>query len=378
MSEPSQKTLLYVINHIDWFWSHRLPLAKGAQEADWDVSVAVPHASQDQKLGEYNFQGIDLPSPDQGSSALALIKTIFELRRVLKRHRPHLVHTITLKYAFITGLASLGLNDIQFVHTIAGLGYLFSGEGMKPRILRAVLSPLLKLALCRPDIELIFQNPDDMAILQKRGLAVPERSHLIRGSGVDTNQFQPAQAPTPDQDKPLVVMPTRLVRDKGVSVFVEAARILKAKGLDIDFQIAGGLSKNNPLAMTEEEMSDLTEDGAVKWLGRVDDMPDLLARASLIAYPSHYREGIPKVLLESAAMGKAIITTDHAGCREAVAHKRNGLLVPVKDSQALADAIESLVFDAAKLSEYGQHSRQRALNEFDATIIVKQTLDVYG
>lgn len=369
----SGRKLLFVINHIDWFWSHRLPLAKGAQDKGMDVSVAVPAASADEELTQQGFHGLDLP---QGSGALHLLKTILALRSLIKAEQPDLVHAITLKYAFITGLATLGLKT-RSVFTIAGLGYLFSGEGVKPCILRTLLYPFLKLSLCRSDIDLIFQNPDDLDILLKRDLAEDNRAHLIRGSGVDTDQFQPLENPV-QNDVPLVVMPTRLVKDKGVNVFVQAARILKAKGFEADFQIAGGLVTNNPLAHTQSDMDSFTKDGAVTWLGRVSDMPDLLGRADIIAYPSHYREGIPKVLLESAAMGKAIITTDHAGCREAVADGVNGYLVPVKDPEALAQAIERLLSDADKKADMEAKSRARALSEFDAQIIVAQTTDVYG
>lgn len=372
----TKPSLFYIINHIDWFWSHRLPLALGAQDAGWDVTVAVPDASNDEQLKERGFHGLDLPPPDQGFGPLAVIKTIFALRKLIRNNAPDLVHAITLKYAFITGLATLGFKRLKIVHTIAGLGYLFSGEGIKPKILRTVIGPFLRLALRRPNTELIFQNPDDMRIMIDRGFADPARSHLIRGSGVDTDDFTPREGT--QEAPPIVVMPTRLVHDKGVAVFVEAARILKQQGIDALFQIAGGVTHNNPLAISQTEMEAMTADGAAQWLGKVSDMPDLLARATLVAYPSYYREGIPKVLLEAAAMGKAIVTTDHPGCREAVSHGQNGLLVPVKDAQALAEGIKTLLADPKSCAAMGAHSRRRAVDEFDVKIVVKQTLTVYN
>lgn len=366
MSNLDKPELLYVINHIDWFWSHRLPLAKGAQDAGWDVSVAVPDAEKDPKLGANGFTGLDLP--------VGLLKTIIALHYLLKERKPALVHAITIKYAFITGLAARLHPDIKTVYTIAGLGYLFSGEGLKPKLLRLLISPFLRLALRRKNTQLIFQNPDDMQIMLDRGLASAEQSHLIRGSGVDTAEFTPQ--PQVVSDRPIVVMPTRLVHNKGVAVFVEAARILKKRGVDAVFQVAGGTT-DNPLAITKDQMEAMVADGAAEWLGRVSDMPALLASCSLVAYPSYYREGIPKVLLESAAMGKAIVTTDHAGCREAVRHNYNGLLVPIKDPQALADAIHSCLDDPEKCAAMGANSRQRALDEFDVRHIVKQTIAVY-
>jgi len=358
--------LLLVINHMDWFWSHRLPLAEGARDAGFDVGVACAQAGTDPDLAKHSFRGYELPSGN-------IIKVLLQTRKTIQQVSPDIVHAITLKYAFIAGLASIGLKATRRVHTIAGLGYLFSGDGIKPKVLRALVCPFLKLAL--RDSQLIFQNPDDMKLMLDRGLAKQEQCHLIRGSGVDVAQFSPV--PQTEGDELSVVMPTRLVHEKGVAVFVEAARVLKSRGVHARFQLAGGISTTNPNAITQSEMNSMVSDGAVEWLGRVSDMPALLAKTSLIAYPSHYREGVPKVLLEAAAMGKAIVTTDHPGCREAVRDGYNGLLVPIKDPTALADAIEKLLADSALREEMGKRSREMAVNEFSASLVTRETLAVY-
>ncbi len=357
--------LLLVINHMDWFWSHRLPLAEGARDAGFDVGVACAQAGTDPDLAKHRFHGYELPAGN-------ILQVLRHTRRTIKQAEPDIVHAITLKYAFIAGLASIGLKTAR-VHTIAGLGYLFSGDGIKPKVLRAIVCPFLKLAL--RNSKLIFQNPDDMKLLLDRGLAKPEQCHLIRGSGVDVAQFSPV--PQAERDELSVMMPTRLVHEKGVAVFVEAARVLKSRGVNARFQLAGGISTTNPNAITQSEMDSMVADGAVEWLGKVSDMPALLAKASLVAYPSHYREGVPKVLLEAAAMGKAIVTTDHPGCREAVRDGYNGLLVPIKDPVALADAIVTLLEDPERRETMGKNSRELAVNEFSATLIVEQTLAVY-
>ncbi len=384
---PSKKhkkpKLLYVINHIDWFWSHRLPLAIGAQKDGYDVHVAVTGAEDDEKLASKGFHGHALPASDAGFMPLTMLKTIWAVSCLMRDEQPDIVHAITLKYAFIAGLAGRLHPDVKLVHTLAGLGYLFAGDGVKPKVLRILISPLLKLAFKGKNTELIFQNPDDMALLLSRGLAREEQCTLIRGSGVDTDEFSPqpeSGSESGSEDKnPIVVMPTRLVHDKGVAVFIEAARILKSQGIEARYQIAGGVTTNNPLAISKGEMEAMIagSDGAAEWLGRVSDMPALLAGAALVVYPSYYREGIPKVLLESAAMGKAIITTDHPGCREAVAHNDNGLLVPVKDAEATAKAIKMLLSDNEKRISMGVQSRKKAEKEFDVRLIVEKTLAVY-
>lgn len=358
--------ILYVINHPDWFWSHRLPLARGARKSGYDVLVAMRGASGDQKLKAEGFTGMDLPpSP---------LSIIFSLRRMIKNQKPDIVHAITLKYVFLTGLACFGLS-VHRVYTIAGLGYLFSGEGAKPKMLRLLIAPFLKSILKSSRARVIFQNPDDLQIMVHRSFVRAENCRLIRGSGVDLAQYNPGN--NAEADPPLILMPTRLVRDKGVAVFIEAARILKSRGVKARFQIAGGIDAHNPNAFSESEIRALISDGAAEWLGRVSDMAALYAGASLIVYPSYYREGIPKVLLEACAMGKAIITTDHPGCREAAAHNENGLLVPVKNAAATTEAIEILLNDPDLRRRMGAKSRERAEREFDVQIIVRETLAVY-
>lgn len=368
--------LLYIINHIDWFWSHRLPLAKGALEDGYDVTVGVTGASGDSNLTRAGFHGAELPASDEGFLPLTILKTIGAIHTMIKQHQPDVVHAITIKYAFMTGLAGLLHKNIKMTHTVAGLGYLFSGEGVKPKMLRFAIGPFMKLAFNRANTKIIFQNPDDRDIFIRRGFVRPERAFLIKGSGVDVSQF--SYRPEPSNDIPVVVMPTRLVHDKGVAVFIEAARLLKSRGIQAVFQIAGGETHNNPLAISRAEMEQMVADGAALWLGRVDDMPGLLAACNLVVYPSYYREGIPKVLLEAAATGRAIITTDHPGCREAVSHGGNGLLVPVRDTKATADAIETLLNDHEKRKAMGRNSRELAENQFATDHIVRQTLAVYG
>lgn len=370
------RKILLVINHIDWFWSHRLPLAKGAQQAGYNVHVAVTGAAKDANLAPQGFTGHELPATDSGAHAIALLQAILRLISLIGTEKPGIVHAITLKYAFITGLAARFHPRTRVVHTIAGLGYLFSGEGLKPRLLRTLVGPFLKLALGSSRTSLIFQNPDDMRLMITRGFARAEQCHLILGSGVDLNEFMPA--PPPAAQPPIVLMPTRLVRDKGVAVFIEAARMLQQKGIAARFQIAGGVSKSNPLALSEEEMHELLKGSPVEWLGKVSDMPGLLAGAALIAYPSYYGEGIPKVLLEAAAMAKPIVTTDHPGCREVVVDGENGLLVPVRDAKALANAIQSILQNPQRMDAMGRESLRRAQTMFDVNLIVQQTLNVYG
>lgn len=368
------KKIIYIINNIEWFWSHRLPLALAAKQAGYSVIVAAAHVTEAEKnkLAAQGFTGEDLPDSDGITSPVTVLKNIAAIRRLIKKYNPDILHAITIKYAFLAGLAALGMR-VKRVHTIAGLGYLFSGNGIKPALLRVVASLPLTLALGRAQV--IFQNPDDRDILTRRGFVKTASTHLIRGSGVDLEQF--ARAPLPQIKPPLVLMATRLLHDKGVAVFIEAAKILHAQGIEAQFAVAGGEVSSNPLAITKAQIEAMIAGSPVRWLGKVGDMPALLKECSLFVYPSWYREGIPKVLLEACATGRAIITTHHPGCREAVSDGVNGTLVPVKDSAATAKAIAEILADPSKLSAMGTASRAKAEDEFDVRKIVSATLEVY-
>lgn len=371
----ARNRLLYFINHMDWFWSHRAPLAIAAQDAGWQVMIAAPGAGRDTGLDERGFTGFDLPDPSATPAPVNALATIREMRRLIATLDPTLCHAITLKYAFLAGLAARARPQMPIVHTVAGLGYLFWGEGVKPALLRQMLMPLLKPALGHSSAYIIVQNPDDRDRLLKLGIADARRTSLIRGSGVDLTRFQPV-ARAPDAP-PRIVMATRLIREKGVAVFVEAAKLSAAAGIAAEWVIAGGVSASNPNAMTEAEMRGLLNGAPVRWLGHVDDTNALYSSATLFAYPSYYGEGIPKVLLEAAASGLPIVTTDHPGCREVVDSGKNGLLIPVKDPQALARAVEGLLKDPARCRQMEQESRKKAEREFGAELITSQTLEVY-
>lgn len=367
-----RKTILYVFDYGDL--GSRLPVARKAEEQGFKISLAlIGEEKQDPALSGFDVHWIK--PPEDGFTVGEALRLIGRIKKIVRHTRPDLLHTVTVKYAFVCGLATLSHKSLKSLYTLAGLGYLFRGSGGKPSFLRALAGPLLKKILRHKNAHLIFQNPDDQALMTDMGYADTAHSYLIRGSGVDLSKFQITQ-PT-EQSPPLVLMPTRLVHEKGIHIFVHAAHILREKGVEATFQIAGGETRHNPKAISRTEMENLTADGVVEWLGRVEDIPGLLGRAALIVYPSYYGEGIPRVLLESCAAGRAIVTTDHPGCREAVIHGENGLLVPVRDAQATADAIEALLSDPERRKNMGQASRQKAETEFDINHIAAKTVETY-
>ena len=367
----SASKILYIFDAVDW--NSRIPVAIEARKQGKDVIIGLIGDADKIK----DFQGLDikkLSRPRFKPHSISPMKLVKEMRKLMKVEQPDILHVVPLKYGFLAGMAAHGLGDFKKIYTLAGLGYLFRSNTKSSAVMRGLIKPMLSYVLRKPCTHLIFQNSDDLKLMVDGNYARQEQCHLILGSGVHIDKFNPD--PSTEEEPPIVLMPTRLVHEKGVSIFVEAARQLKAKGVNARFQIAGG-ETDNPKAISKTEMLEMTKDGAVEWLGRVEDIPALLSRAALVVYPSYYGEGLPRVLLEACAAGKAIITTDHPGCREAVRHGENGLLVPVKDVSSTAQAIGELLSKPEIRHEMGQASRHRAEEEFDINIIAVKTAALY-
>lgn len=351
--------------------SSRIPVAQEAQSKGHDVVLGLigTKIHSDEKFKSYAIE-----KKHHRFGILTLLNFAAQIHKIIGAEKPDILHAVTLKYGFISAVATLPNPKMRKVLTLAGLGYMFHGHDTKSNILRVVMKPLLSFLFKRPNTKLIFQNSDDMKMLIDRGYVDSQQCSLILGSGVDLSRFVHEYTPI---DPPLVLMPTRLVHEKGISVFIEAARILKKRGVNAQFQIAGGETSHNPRAISKAEMLDMLRDGSVEWLGRVDNLPQLLSQTSLVVYPSYYGEGIPRVLLEACAAGCPIVTTDHTGCREAVTHGINGLLVPIKNAHATADAIETLLNDKDRRKAMSVNSRKRAEEDFDIRKIAKFTVEIY-
>jgi glycosyltransferase involved in cell wall biosynthesis len=241
-------------------------------------------------------------------------------------------------------------------------------------LLRPLVRLLMRAAMDGRNARLILQNPDDVALFEQASLIQPQRIRLIPGSGVDCQRFVPAAERV---ERPFtVLLPARLLWDKGLAEYVEAARLLRAEGRDIVFQLAGEPDAGNPAAVPVNTVQEWVNAGLVQWLGHVGDMPALFQTVDAVILPS-YREGLPKGLIEAGACGLPLVTTDVPGCREVVEDGVSGLLVPVKDASALAVAIARLQDDRELCARLGQAARQKALAEFDEKIVIARTLDVY-
>lgn len=364
--------------NTDWYlYNFRRSLALALREAGYDVLLVSPAGPYGARLTELGLRWIPAPMQRRSLNPLRELALVLWLRKLLVEEQADLVHGFTIKNAVYGSLAARLAGVKARINAVAGMGYVYTSADAKARVLRPLVSVLLRLALTGRGARLILQNPDDVTFFEKTGLASGEQVRLIPGSGVDCQRFAPSANVAAETRTPLkAVLPARLLWDKGIAEFVDAAREIKASGRQIDFLLAGDPDEGNPAAVPAEQVERWQKEGLLKWLGHVDDMPTLFRSVDMVVLPS-YREGLPKGLIEASACGLPIVTTDVPGCREVVTDRDSGFLVPVKDSKALAKAIGALADDAALRSRMGARARERSVNEFDEKIILQQTIAVY-
>lgn len=370
------KVLLFA--NTEWFlFNFSLALAKAARAQGAEVVLVSPPGPYGEKLRTEGFRWVPVPIARRSLNPLREVFVLWALWRLYRRERPDIAHHFTIKCVVYGGLAAKGADTHGVVNEIAGMGYVFGSKELLARMLRPLVSWLLRFAMSGRKSRLIVLNPDDRRATVDAGLMDASQVRLIAGSGVDTERYRPrADALCASGRKASIVFAARLLWDKGVAEFVQAAQALRAEGLNIQFLVAGEPDPGNPASVPEEQLTAWREDGNVTLLGHVQDMPALMAAADVVVLPS-YREGVPCSLIEAATAGLPIVTTDAPGCREVVEDGVNGILVPVRDVAALAAAIRKLVLDPALAVRMGAAGRQKALAQFDERIVLAQRLAVY-
>lgn len=365
--------LLYLVSEDWYFWSHRLPIARAARDAGWRVVVATRVHEHGERIRREGFRLVPIRLHRSSLAPWQEFTAIAELIRLYRRERPDLVHHVALK-PVIYGTLAARLSGVRAtVNALGGMGFVFSSGSTRARMLRGVVKAVLRRSLNRSGSRLVLQNPDDAAILSK-GVVSSERIVLIRGSGVDVKAF----APTPEPDgKPVAVMVSRMLWDKGVGDLVEAARLLKARACPLDIVLVGAPDPDNPGSIPEHRLRNWAAAGNVFWLGRRDDIARIWAESHIAVLPTFYGEGLPKSLLEAAACGRPMVASDVPGCREIVRHGVTGLLVTPRDPRALAGALQTLAEDPQTRRRMGGVARELVERELSEEIVVSKTMAVY-
>ncbi|HEY0917975.1 glycosyltransferase family 4 protein [Devosia sp.] len=367
--------LLIVVNDAEFFVSHRLAVATAARAAGHDVHVATAPGPGVGAIARHGFVHHEVPLSRSGRGPVGEWRAFRALLRLMQRLKPDLVHLVTIKPVLYGGIAARLRRVPGVVVAISGLGHVFTADGARARMLRAALAPLFRFALGHGNIRVIFQNVADREALSKLARLPEGNIVMIRGSGVDLEQYRYLPEPGPP---PTVLFASRLLKAKGATEFVRAARLLRERGLAARFRLAGSIDPGNPTTVTADQLDSWRQEGVVEILGQRADMATLLAEAHVVALPSYYGEGVPKVLLEAAACGRAVVTTDHPGCRDAIEPGVTGLLVPVRDADSLAQAIETLLLDPDRRQAMGAAGRRLAEREFGIAGVTDQHLRIYA
>jgi glycosyltransferase involved in cell wall biosynthesis len=371
--------LMFVIN-ADWFFvSHRLALGVACAKAGFDVSVCAGKTDAHALIERAGLRFIPLPIDRGGTNPRTDLATLTALIRTYRREKPDIVHHVTVKPIVYGSLAARFTRVPAVVNAVSGLGYAFiprERDRLRHRALRQLVTSLYRVAFASERVRAIFQNEADRNAFVDAKLVARDKTHLIHGSGVDFARFQPRPLPT---DAPVALLPARLLWDKGIAEFVEAARQLRPRFPHARFVLLGRTDPDNPAAVPEATVREWVDAKIVEWWGHCDhaEMPEVLSRAHVVVLPS-YREGLPLALAEAAALGRASVATDVPGCRDTVRDGETGWLVPPRDSGALTAALEAAVRDRDELERRSANAVSFARERFGLDGVIASTLKVYG
>lgn len=368
---------LMLFANTDWYlYNFRLSTALHLKEQGVEVVMLSPPGSFGPRFAEHGIRWVTLPMDRASLNPAREAITLRHMVRVLSEERPDLLHNFTVKCAVYGALAAKVARVPAVVNAVAGMGYVFTSNAAMARMLRPIVRVLMRGTLGGGNSRLILQNPDDADAFVK--LVPASNIRLIRSSGVDTARFSPVDRAA-DAGRPLrVLLAARLLWEKGIQEFVDAAALVKARGCEMEFLLAGAPDRGNPRSVRQEQVEAWARRGLVKWLGHIEDMPALLRSVDVMALPSYYREGVPKSLIEGAACGLALVTTDLPGCREVVRqHGVDGLHAEPRDAASLAEALLALEADRALLRRLGESARRRAVEDFDEQLVIRRTVEVY-
>lgn len=366
--------LLFLVNNPAFFLSHRLPIALGARAAGYEVHVATMDGPSVAVIREHGFTHHVVPMTRSGRQPLQELKSLVAFWRLFRRLKPDLVHAVTIKPVLYGGIAARLAGVPAYVAAVSGLGFIFMRKEKGPDPLRIAATVLYRLALGHRNSRVIFQNHSDREELRRAGVVQAGQSVMIRGSGVDLSAYVPVPEP---EGPPIAIMVARLLKDKGVLEYVEAAHLTVGHPSGLRWLLVGAPDPGNPASITDAEFRAWQQEGVVECLGEREDIAELYQQAHIAVLPS-YREGLPRSLVEAAACGRAVVTTDVPGCRDAIEPGVTGILVPVRDPRALADAVVSLAEDAEWRRGMGEAGRRLAEQAFDIEKVVQAHLAVYA
>lgn len=366
--------LLFVVTEDWYFASHRLSLARAARDAGFTVGLATRVSSWAGRIGREGIELFPLRYLRRSSrNPRTELRAIAELTELYRSWQPSIAHHVAAKPIIYGGIAARRAGVPAMLGAIAGMGYVFSSSSARARLMRPAIVAAYRRVFRHRNARLIVQNPEDEHAAIAQGIVPRSRVRRIRGSGVDPVVYSPTPEPS---GVPVVLLAARMLQDKGIREFVEAAAMLRGQGVAARFVLVGDVDDENPASIGRAQLERWSRSDVIEWWGHRADMSAVLAAANIVCLPS-YREGLPKVLLEAAACGRAIVATDVPGCREIAIHGQTSLLVPPRDASGLAGAISTLLADAKLRESFGLRGRKLIEEEFTIDRVNQATLAIY-
>ena len=371
----NEHQIIYFVTEDWYFWSHRLPLARAAQRAGFKVTIITRTNKYKDLIEKEGFNLIPIKLVRSSKNLFSELLSFLEILRIYLKERPDIVHHVALKPILYGTWAARFARIPYTVNLFAGVTTKFHAEKWKSFVLQKMVDWIFRLGFIGGKSYAVFQNSFDRQSFLNKGILKEENTGLISGSGVDIFRFK--ITPEPLGGIPLVILASRMLWDKGVGEFVEAAKILKKEKINCRMALVGNPDFENPDPLPKSLIEQWESEGLVEWWKNREDMPEVFARSNIVCLPS-YHEGCPKVLIEAASCGRAIVATDVPGCREVVSQNENGFLVPVKNPEALAESIRILAQSPKKRAQMGKRGREIAVEKFSEEKIINKTLDIYN
>ena len=366
--------LLLVVNEDRFFLSHRKEIALAAQKTGWDVTVVCKDTGRRREVEDLGLKMLELPINPTGMNLRQELKTFWFLYTLYKKNKDSVIHHVGLKDILWGGLAAKLTGVRGAVNAVSGLGAIFSGN--KIGITAKGILAVMRFSNCRKRVKVIFQNYEDRNLFLQHRVVTEDQIAFIKGSGVDLNEFK--YVPEPESETLKVVFTARMVKEKGVIEVIEAAESLRKEYEGrVEFWLCGRLAVNTD-AVSKEELESRCDGKYIKWLDFQKDIKSILEQCHIMVFPSYYREGVPKSLIDACAVGRPIVTTNSIGCKDVVDDGVNGFLIPVKDSEALAQKLRILIEDKALRVKMGKAARAKAEQEFALENVIKKHLEIYN
>jgi glycosyltransferase involved in cell wall biosynthesis len=370
------KKVAFIIN-VDWYFLlHWLDRVQAIRDSGYQVVIITRFSNPEnfQRVKDAGFTCYEFKLTRKSVNPLLEARNIFRIYMLIKELSPEIVHAVTIKPVIYAGLVCRYLR-IPFMGNITGLGSVFSSRSVFARLLKILVKRFYRLVFSNSNSLALFENGDDQNMFLQNRIITMESSVVISGAGIDLKKFSYDE--NHPHGTPVVLFASRMIVDKGIYDFIEAIEYLKAQRIPVKAQVAGILDEDALNCVHESQLNQWHDQGIVEWLGQCEDMPKLFRSSNVVVLPTKYGEGIPRVLIEAAAVGRPIVATDVTGCREIVKNEYNGLLVPAGDVKKLSCAIKKVISNTRKQREYGRNGRELVLKKFTKEKIIDQTIRAY-